>query len=285
MKLPISAIILTLNEENAVGDALRSIAAWAGEIFVVDSGSRDRTQEIVSGFTPHFIRHPFENYAAQRNWAQDHLPLTYEWVFHLDADERASAELSAEIAGLFAAGAPRQDGFLFARRTVFAGTWIRHGGHYPVYHLRLFKRANGRCEERLYDQHFYTSGTLLQCRGDIINVINDDVAALKDRHRRWAKMEAQELRTKGLLGSKTLNRDSPIAWRRNLRYGLYYRLPPFARVFFYFFVRLILLGGFLDGINGMRFHYLHGFWYRMQIDTQLLRLKLQAPESPDRKRA
>ena len=87
-QLPVSVIILTHNEELNLPDCLRSVAEWAGEIFVVDSGSTDSTLEIARRYTEKVCCHPFENYSMQRNWAQENLPLAYEWVFHIDADER-----------------------------------------------------------------------------------------------------------------------------------------------------------------------------------------------------
>src|SRR5437868_11287456 len=140
-QLPISVIVLSHNEERNIGDCLQSVCDWAGEVFVVDSGSTDRTLAIAREFTQNIVSHPFENYSRQRNWSQDNLPLKYKWVFHIDSDERVTPELAQSIRELFAnEGLKDLDGVSITRRTVFMGRPILHGGHYPAYHLRLFRR-------------------------------------------------------------------------------------------------------------------------------------------------
>src|SRR5689334_238098 len=87
----LSIIVLTRNEEVNLPPCLKSLNGLDGEIFVVDSGSTDRTCEIARTSGASLMHHPFENYAAQRNWAQQNLPIRSEWVLHLDADERLTA--------------------------------------------------------------------------------------------------------------------------------------------------------------------------------------------------
>src|SRR5712691_1498822 len=104
--LPISVVVLTYNEERNIEACLESIYRWAGEIFVVDSGSTDQTMELAKRFTANLAYHRFENYSHQRNWAQANLPLRYEWVFHIDAGERATPELAESLSQFFASGPP-----------------------------------------------------------------------------------------------------------------------------------------------------------------------------------
>jgi len=150
---PLSVIILTLNEEVNLPRCLESLQALRCKLFIVDSGSIDRTLEIATRNGAAVANHPFENYAAQRNWALDNLPFETEWVLHLDADERLTPQLVNEINEVLEKPPADVAGFLLRKRTIFMGKWIRHGGHYPSYHLRLFRRHLGRCEARLYDQH------------------------------------------------------------------------------------------------------------------------------------
>jgi glycosyltransferase involved in cell wall biosynthesis len=275
-QLPVSAIVLTLNEEAHLDDCLRSLAGWAGEIWVVDSGSSDGTVAIARRYTDKVAVHPFENYARQRNWAQEELPLAHPWVFHLDADERVSPELAASLRRLFASGEAGQlAGAMASRRTIFMGRAIMHGGHYPTYHLRLLRRGRGRCEDRLYDQHFLADGPTARLAGDIVDVITADLTVWTQRHARWAELEAREqladadparrLVTPSLSGT-------PIERRRWLR-ASYGRMPLFARAFGYFFVRYVLRRGFLDGVEGLIFHFLQGCWYRFLIDAKLYELR------------
>ena len=145
----VSAVILTLNEEDNLPGCLESLNGLDCEVFVLDSGSTDRTREIAAAAGATVFEHPFEQYAAQRNWAQQNLPLTLQWVLHLDADERLTPELVTEINCALRQPPPDVHGFLFRKRTIFMGRWIRHGGHYPSYHLRLFLKDRGSCATHL----------------------------------------------------------------------------------------------------------------------------------------
>ena len=277
-RLPISVIILTYNEEANIEDCLLSVCDWAGEILVVDSGSTDRTLDIVQRYTPHIYEHPFENYSQQRNWAQAHLFLTYDWVFHLDAGERASPELAGSLAQFFASGPPEDvNGLLVVRRTIFLQRWIRHGAQYPVYYMRIFRKDKGRCEDRLVDQHFIVSGKTQTIHGDLIDIIADDLDSWTLRHLRWANLEFQELMEGHLAGSPNRVRErltgTPIERRRWLRNMIYCRMPLFVRAFAFFCYHYFLRLGFLDGMEGLIWFFLRGFWYRFYLDSKIYEAK------------
>lgn len=273
-QVPVSVIVLTHNEEVNIEACLKSIIEWAAEVFVVDSGSTDRTLEIVQQFTQNIVRHTFENYSRQRNWAQDNLLLTYEWVFHIDADERVTPELVQSIRQFFASAACENvDGLLISRRTVFLGRPILHGGVYPTYHLRLFRRHKGYCEDRLYDQHFVVNGALQLTSGDLTDVVTSDLTVWVARHARWGTLEVQEQKREAQSdgGHRVQGRlmGTPIERRRWWRSSVYGRVPLFLRAFAYFFYRYFLRLGFLDGTEGLIFHFLQGCWYRFYVDAKL----------------
>jgi glycosyltransferase involved in cell wall biosynthesis len=287
--LPLSVVVLTYNEELNLPACLESLKGLDCEVFVVDSGSTDRTVQIAKGADAMVVEHPFENYGVQRNWAQQNLPIRSEWVLHLDADERLTPELVKEICQVLGARGKREgvrseasgvkgreeldeiDGFLLRKRTIFMGRWIKHGGHYPSYHLRLFRRDRGFCEDRLYDQHFLANGKIRRLKHDYIDVLTSDLRIWTLRHIRWAELEAQEI----LAGQNSQRRvrpallGNPIERRRWLREGLYARLPLFARAFLYWVYRYFLRLGFLDGQEGFIFHFLQGFWFRLLVDIKL----------------
>ena len=267
----LTVVVLTLNEELNLPECLDSLTLLGCPVYVVDSGSTDRTIEIANSKGATVVEHPFENYGAQRNWSQENLPIDTPWILHIDADERLTPELGEEI--IDALNTVKSDvvGFLLRRRTVFLGKWIKHGGHYPSYHARLYRKGNGRCEDRLYDQHYIVEGRVEKLSGDMV----DTTSELLDwtlRHTRWAKSEAQELlldsRVSGRLRGRLFG--SPIERRRWMRQIIYNKFPPLLRALLYFFVRYVLRFGFLDGRRGLVFHFLQGFWYRFQVDAYLL---------------
>lgn len=277
--LPLTVIVLTLNEQRNLPDCLHSVAALGCVVFVVDSGSQDRTQSIARAAGAQVVEHAFENYAAQRNWAQDHLPLTSEWLLHLDADERLTPELCGEIRGLFKAEnrevLAQHDGFLLRKRTIFMGRWIRHGGHYPSYHLRLFRRARGRCEARLYDQHFIVDGRLGRLQQDYLDILCGDLDSWLERHMRWAALEAREL-LQTEINRETVHADpfgNPIERKRWLRSSVYNRAPLYLRAVLYWAYRYFFRLGFLDGKEGFIFHLLQGLWFRLLVDIKLAHLR------------
>lgn len=273
-KLPIAVIVLTLNEEQNIGPCLESIVSWAQEVFVVDSGSTDRTLDIVSRYGATVLTHPFQNYSLQRNWAQDHVPLSHEWVFHIDADERVSPELVSRLRALFAetSHAPQDyAGFMVRRKIIFFGKPMIHGGLYPTYHLRIFRAQSGRCEDREYDQHFSVEGRTSRIEADLLELTASSLFSWTARHNKWAQLEARELlkhsKEEGTVSVQAKFIGSPIERRRWLRSSFYAKTPQFVRALAYFLTRYILRGGFLDGMPGLIYHGLQGFWFRFYVDA------------------
>jgi glycosyltransferase involved in cell wall biosynthesis len=267
----VSAIVLAFNEEVNLPSCLESLVGLDSEVFVVDSGSTDRTVEIAEEAGATVVFHKFVNYSAQRNWAQRHLPLNTEWVLHLDADERLTAEVVREINDVLAQCTSEIDGFLLRRRTVFMGRWIRHGGHYPSYQLRLFRRDRGVCEDRLYDQHFVVKGRVAKLCHDYVDVVMSDLSTWSQRHVRWTELEAKELlSTEGRVARVEARIcGSPIERKRWLRDRLFGSCPLFLRAFSYWLYRYFFRLGFLDGVEGLIFHFLQGLWFRVLVDARI----------------
>src|SRR5688500_15862523 len=134
----LSVVIVTLNEEERLRACLESVA-WADEIVVVDSESQDKTVQIAREVTDHVLVRPWPGYAAQKNFAV--AQASGDWILALDADETVSAALRADIGRVMRAGGPAA-GYSVPRRNIFWGRWVRHGGLYPDWQLRLFR--NGR---------------------------------------------------------------------------------------------------------------------------------------------
>jgi glycosyltransferase involved in cell wall biosynthesis len=291
MAKSLSVIILTLNEEVNLPLALASLRGLDAEIFVVDSGSIDHTVPIARAACCHVVEHPFENYAVQRNWAFDHLPIRTPWILCLDADERLTPELMDEIKATLAQPDSHYAGYMLRKRTIFMGRWLRHGGQYPAYHLRLFRSGQGRCEARLYDQHFVVDGRVGRLSNDYVDVITSDLATFIARHNRWAELEAAEILARRTGAARVgpavapLLTGTAIERRRFLRTRVYQRFPLFLRPFLFWFYGYVLRLGFLDGIEGLIFHTLQRFWFRFLIDAKIFecqraRAHLPGPRLP-----
>jgi glycosyltransferase involved in cell wall biosynthesis len=136
-RVRVSAIVVCFNEEPNIRACLESVR-WCDEIVVVDSHSMDRTRDIVRQFTDRIFVRDWPGYREQKQFALDQA--RFEWVLNLDADERVSPELRAEIQNELADGTPGVDGFYIPRLVYYLGRWWHRGGWYPDYRLRLFRR-------------------------------------------------------------------------------------------------------------------------------------------------
>ncbi len=266
--MPISVIVLTFNSEATIGATLDSARRVSDDIHVVDSFSTDRTLDIARAAGAQIVQHPFSDYGNQRNWAIENLPLKHDWQLHLDADERLSEELASSLPKLALGGQSENTvGYYIPRLVHFHGRPLRHGGMYPIYHLRLFRNGRGRCETRKYDQHFHATGPTDRLRWPMIDDIRLPLSEWTARHNRWADAEVEEI----------LNPDhsairggtgNPVAEKRSQR-AFYYRQPLFLRAFLLFLYRYIWKLGFLDGKEGLIFYVLQTFWFRFLVDAKL----------------
>lgn len=275
MSAGLSVIVLSFNEARNLPDLFKSVRDLKATVYVVDSHSTDESREIAAEAGATVVQHPFENYGAQRNWAQANLELKTEWVLHLDADERLSPELVNEINDVVSRNDPGYDGYMLRKRSVFLGKWIRHGGHYPSYHLRLYRKSKGRCEDRLYDQHYLVDGPVGRLKNDYVDIITTDLNSWSTRHLRWAGLEAREMVASSSTGQVNPRlAGNPIERRRWMRQRVYRNLPLFVRPLGYFVYRYFFRLGFLDGTQGLIFHFLQGFWYRFLVDAKIYEERL-----------
>src|SRR6187397_1542988 len=168
---PVAVVVITFNEERNLSACLSSVEGWAAQLFVVDSGSTDRTLAIAAAHGAQVVTHAFESHARQWKWALSSLPLTTDWVLALDADQSLTSALRDDIGKRVAQwngpGSP-VGGFL-NRRQIFRGRWIKHGGYYPKYLLKLFHRSAVSLDENdRVDHHFIVTGPTAILEGDLI---------------------------------------------------------------------------------------------------------------------
>lgn len=274
----ISVIVLTYNEEHNIRYCLESVKDLAGEIFIVDSYSTDKTVEIAKQYTDKIYQHPFENQAQQLNWALDNLPLETIWIMRIDADERLTPELCDELREKLSKMPEETTGLYMRRRVYFMGRWIKHGAYYPTWLLRIFRRGKAKCEQKSVDEHMMISeGTTQELDNDIIDENHKGLYFWVDKHNTIATKEMVEI-----INLKNRKEDQNIKpylfgdsvqRKRWLKENLYLKLPLFVRPFLYFIYRYFFRLGFLDGREGLIFHFLQGFWYRFLVDVKIYEYK------------
>jgi glycosyltransferase involved in cell wall biosynthesis len=198
MTLPackLSVTIIARNEEAQIGDCLESVR-WADEIIVVDTGSVDRTREICHKYTPHVESRPWEGYAAAKNAALD--LATCDWVLSLDADERVSDELRREMTALQRQPiATLAAGYAIPRRNYLWGRWLRYGGLYPDYQLRLFKRGKGGFKARRVHESVTVDGRVERLHHPIEHHSYQGISDVIQRLDRYTDLAALDLHDQG----------------------------------------------------------------------------------------
>lgn len=142
-KLPLSLVVITLNEEKNLKACLDSVP-FASDIVVLDSFSKDKTKQIAESAGARFIEQSWLGFGPQKKKAVE--LAKYDWVLSLDADERLSPELQAEIRQQFER-LDAKTGYLLPRISFYLGRWIRYGGWYPDYQLRLFNRQHSNWDQ------------------------------------------------------------------------------------------------------------------------------------------
>lgn len=276
-KTPISVLIPTKDEERNIVECIKSVL-WAGEIFVYDSMSSDQTVEIAENLSAKVVQRQFDNFANHKNWALDNLPFKFDWILILDADERITPKLHEEICSVITVS--NYTGYYIPRKNLFMGKWIRHGGWFPDYQLRLFRRGKARYEDRIVHERMVVDGKngYLQCP-----LIHHDFKGLEryfDRHNTYSSMEAVEAfnilkngRASAHLDKRLIGADPH---RRRVLKEFAYRYFPCRPLIKFLWMYIIKLG-FLDGRMGLRFCLLHTF-YEYQISLKLE--ELSDTESP-----
>lgn len=234
MSKRITAVIIVKNEEHQITYCLETLN-WVDELVVVDTGSTDRTVELAKQFTPKVYEIEFKGYGHAKNYGIK--MATGEWILSIDADERIPPELRREIQNILREESDRE-GYYIARKPFFLGKPILHGGWYPGYVLRLFKREKGFFNSRRVHEEVKLSGRVSYLRHPILHYTDPNLNHYLDKMNLFTSLAADELAEKGE------------------RFRLFRLLcnPPFM------FLKMYLLKlGFLDGMRGFLVAVLSAF--------------------------
>ena len=231
MPQPLSAVLITHNAEAVLPTCLQSLA-FANEIVIVDSGSTDATLDIARRFNAKVVQQDWLGFGKQKQFAV--AQSSHDWVLCVDADERVSDTLRANI--LKELEAPRFQAYEFPRCNRFLGRWLRHGEGYPDFSLRLFGRRHAHWSDDPIHEKVVTAGPVGRLDGDLLHESERGLANYLAKQNRYTTLQAEALHARGQQASlaKLL-------------------LSPLLRFIKFYFFRL----GFLDGIPGLR-HILIG---------------------------
>jgi len=264
--VPVSVVVLTLNEEPNIRRCLASVG-WADQVVVVDSGSVDGTVAAAKSMGAEVVEQPWLGFSAQRDFALRMPLIRHDWVYFVDADEWVSPQLAAEIAVKLTD--PQCAGFAHRLRLVFMGTWIRHCGWYAgSWRLRLTERRRTRYDGNPVGERPRVAGQIRRLDNDIVDEDRKDLSAWLHKHVRYAELEAGRRRGAAALGERArLLREggssAPLG-RGILKELVFPGVPakPAALFLYMYIVRL----GFLDGLAGLRFCLYHA-WFELSVSS------------------
>ena len=222
----LSVTLITLNEESNIRTCLDSVR-FADEIIVVDSGSRDLTQSIAKEFKAQVFQESWKGFAGQKNSAQD--KAKGPWILNIDADERVTEELRLEIQEALKKDPPVA-GFRIPRKNFFCGQWIRHGGWYPNFQLRLYRKEAGKFAPREVHEQVEVKGPVGTLNSPLEHYTYRSISDYLKRMDRYSELSARQYLKDG----------RRVSWPTIL-----------LRSWFTFVQMWVLKRGFLDGANGL----------------------------------
>ncbi|MBW2056316.1 MAG: glycosyltransferase family 2 protein [Deltaproteobacteria bacterium] len=224
--VPVSVYVLTHNNRRTIERCLRSLQ-WADELIVVDSFSNDGSFEVAKKMAGRVIQRSWPGFREQYQYAAD---LTRnEWIMFVDADEEVEPELVDEIRRELEQNHGEWDGYICHRRTFYLGRWIAHGGWYPDYEIRLYRRHKGRWMGDLHAK-VVVEGRVKHLKHHYLHYTYRDISDQIQTIDRYSRTTAQEMAASG---------------KRSSLPRLLFR-PPFR-----FLKEYLLKGGFRDGVPGL----------------------------------
>lgn len=271
----LTVVILTKNEEANLIKCINSLKKCAKRIVIIDSYSTDKTVELAKLLGAEVYEHPFENHAAQFNWAIENIGLNTEWVMKIDADEEFTPELLEEVNQKLDSLDKSINGVILRRRVYFMGRWLKHGGKYPELLLRIFRVGHGMSEMKMMDEHLIiTDGEAVTFKYDFSDNNNKSLEWWINKHNWYSNKEVHDQQIKiddangeELVGETAQSTQAKV--KRFIKNHGYYSLPKFFRAHLYFFYRYYIRMGFLDGTEGKIYTFLQAYWYRYLVDAKM----------------
>ena len=238
----VSVIIPTLNEENNIVAAIKSVQGFADEIIVIDSFSTDKTLELANKFNARVLQRKFDDFSTQKNYA---ISLAqHSWVYILDADERVTPEVSAEIKQALS-NPKNYVGFYVGRIFYYKSKKINYGGWGSDKVIRLFSKKHCEYDGKPVHEKVKANGNVGYFKNKINHFSFIEMNLFKEKLNKYGKLQAQEL------------------FLRNRKTTFYHsKLKPLVRFFIHYVIRF----GFLDGYEGFQLSYLMGYGVKKRYE-------------------
>ena len=278
--LPVTAIVAARNEARNLPRCLESLRDL-GEVYVIDSQSTDATAQIAESYGAHIVQFHYQGgWPKKRQWAMESLPLAYDWIFLVDADEALTPELAQEIQE--AIQNPRIDGYYIALRMYFLGRELHHCGA-GFEKLSLFRRGKGRFECRLREQdasmadmevheHVVVEGQTARLKHPLLHDNVESLSHYMRKHDEYSNWDARvwlegEVASRELPPSLFGSQAQRHRWLRKK----FFAVPGSPLLFFFY--KYIFRLGFLDGVPGLIYCSFQGIQF-FHIKAKIFELKI-----------
>lgn len=273
MQHKLTVVILTYNENLHIERAIKNVIGWADKIIILDSYSQDDTIEIAKKLDVEVIFRKFDDYKKQRQYAIDYCKQKTDWMLFLDADEYLLESLKREITAVLAIQSDIA-GYYLCRRAIFMGRWIKHGGYYPTYLLRLFRPETASIDEAI-NEHVTVAGPIAKLKNDFVDHSLKNIEFWVDKHNKYTNFEAEDLWVAKTEKQKStgLRLTVQVERKKWIRENIWNHLPLLVKPILYFIYRYFFRLGFLDGKEGFIYHSLQGGWRYFMVDVKYMEMK------------
>lgn len=272
-----SIITLTFNEELHLPRLLDSVIGLNAPIFILDSGSSDKTSLIAQEYGATLAVHPFENHPKQWHYALNHFIIETDWVICLDADHIVSPVLFEKLRSFQNSTISQSiNSIFFNRHNFFKGKRLKYGGYGNKFMLKMFRFGIGYSDlNENMDHRFIVPGDFIIWKDGILkeeNLKENEIGFWINKHNRYSDLVAQEeverikmVRDQSVKPKIFGNPDQRMAYFKSI----WWKMPLFFRPLIYFFYRFIIQLGILESREGKVFHFLQGFWFRLIVDIKI----------------
>jgi glycosyltransferase involved in cell wall biosynthesis len=257
-KRSFSVVIIAKNEEKKIKDCLKSVV-WADEIILIDNDSIDKTGQIAKSLGAKVVKASGDytlKYSKLRNLGLKRAKS--KWIFYLDADERVTPELRDEILNLLRKKKRTYGSYAIPRRNIILGKEMKHGGWWPDYVKRLFRKDKlKKWKGDLHEEPVF-KGKMGHFENPLIHIKHDNLEEMVEKTNKWSELEAKMLYE---------SHHPKMAWWRFIRIMLTE-----------LWLRLIVKKGFLDGPEGVIYSFYQA-WSKFVTYAKLWEIQLEVKKS------
>jgi len=265
MSCIVTAIIITKDEDRHIARCIDSVKKHVSRIVVVDSGSKDKTENIVLNKGCEFYFNPWKGYANQINWAIKKVSKTSDWILRIDADEIIN-ESQLKVKEYLSKLSSEINGLNVKRNVYFSKELVKYGGVYNKKILRIIRSGFGKCDNKLMDEHLISEDLIIDSPFTFSDISLINFKEFICKHIDYANLEVSSMFDKKKAELTGYKYSKNTILRGFLKKYIYYKSPPKLRPFLFYFYILFLRGGIFDTTGAFYYHLFQGLMYKSFVE-------------------